>query len=687
MLARTRRVPTAAMATALGVVTATGVAAATVPSASATVTASTATATAFPPPGPDNEPRISTLPNGDSLVVTGSGPGATVMVLSPDGRSVPFTRFNADPGHVYVIPASAERPGQAFDPSRYLIPALSSGATHATPEYYPLHGVQINAIGLDGNLAVDGSVTSYLVNVDDVSRFAAPIPVANGVGRAAVPAGHYAAFTDFRTVDPTTGVATDRVVVQLDFTVADNGVSTLTADERTATSQLKLDTPKPTVNDYDLDTFGRTDVKGVTSGLAAFNTGTTYVSPTSAPPQLGAFTYQVLGIGAGSPAGTADPYRYDLMYPESDHIDADQTYPVDTSKLTTQHNTFDTDAGNTTHQGQLMMGSNNPDIGGVAATHSLTVPGKLTTYIGSPAGHAFWMRAVVPDSRLSATGLHNILMFNRDGDPYAGPVELWRTWDHGPLTAQVGQYQRATWCRACADGGTVDLALDPVVDSNPDTVATWFGPGPMTSHLTVYRDGAQVFSQDGPFSVQLSNQAQQPGSYRMVYDLDLSHFPSTQSTMTHTDITVPYTPTPDASWTLPSGNSCYASYAQPGGATPCSILPVLNLNYRLATDGTDTSHGRMQNLDLTVGHQTYGDAGSHAAATGATVSVSFDGGVTWTPACVTAAGDNHYIAKWANSGAAGSAPWLKVTATDALGGSITQTVANAYTIGQGGSNQ
>ena len=29
----------------------------------------------------------------------------------------------------------------------------------------------------------------------------------------------------------------------------------------------------------------------------------------------------------------------------------------------------------------------------------------------------------------------------------------------------------------------------------------------------------------------------------------------------------------------------------------------------------------------------------------------------------------------------GSTPWLKVTASDALGGSIAQTTANAYTIG------
>jgi hypothetical protein len=62
------------------------------------------------------------------------------------------------------------------------------------------------------------------------------------------------------------------------------------------------------------------------------------------------------------------------------------------------------------------------------------------------------------------------------------------------------------------------------------------------------------------------------------------------------------------------------------------------------------------------------------------VSVSYDKGATWTAASVIPAGQGHYAALWKN-GAKGSTPWLKVTPTDALGGWITQTVANAYTIG------
>jgi hypothetical protein len=147
--------------------------------------------------------------------------------------------------------------------------------------------------------------------------------------------------------------------------------------------------------------------------------------------------------------------------------------------------------------------------------------------------------------------------------------------------------------------------------------------------------------------------------------------------VSHTDVTVPYTPKADPKQTLPAGDYCSA---QGTSSSACSILPVINLNYQLATDDTNTSHGPAAALLLTVGHQSYNGVGSDAKATGATVSVSYDKGATWTPAAMVPAGQNRYAALWKN-GAKGSTPWLKVTATDALGGSITQTIANAYTVG------
>jgi hypothetical protein len=107
---------------------------------------------------------------------------------------------------------------------------------------------------------------------------------------------------------------------------------------------------------------------------------------------------------------------------------------------------------------------------------------------------------------------------------------------------------------------------------------------------------------------------------------------------------------------------------------------VLTLNYQLASDLTNTSNAPVQHMRLTVGHLTYDGHGSHAPITSATVAVSFDGGTTWQPALV-AGHDGHYTVTWKNpASAAGTSPDLRVTATDAAGGSITQAITAAYTI-------
>ncbi|MEY9858248.1 hypothetical protein ABH935_003861 [Catenulispora sp. GAS73] len=662
MLARTRRVPTLAAALALGLATAAGAAAATAPPATATGPTS---------PNLDQAAQSTLLPNGDRVLVSGSGPSAAVVVESPDGRTVPAVRYAPDGHHAYVIPNSVLAHPAQLVPAQYQIPALSTASAPAATPHYPLSILQVNALGLDGKGA---DAVTFLTNVDDVTKWSIPLPVAGGIERVAVPTGHYSATTIFSTYDPTTDTGTDYVVEQVDLTVTAGGVTTLNADERTATSQITATTPKPTVADFAELEYFRHDANGLLGGVSAINSGPTFVNPTGTA-QVGTFTYDLVGWGGESPAGAAEPYRYDVMFPGSDRVEANQNYTVDASKLTTTHNTIDTDAGESRRQGEYMIGPVSQSLGGFELGHLVSVPSHLTTYAGAPVGDEQWMANVIPALPVPSNNFPAMLQFGQTAPIYQGKTDVWRTWAHGPLTAQVGQYKDPTGCRSCADGGTVDLSLNPVVDSNPDTSVLMFGPA--TGQFTVYRDGNQVFSQSNTSGTELTGQAQTPGKYRMVFDLDLSQFPITQSTTTHTDITVPYTPTPDPKWTLPSSDFCQA---QGKGTTACSVLPVINLNYQLATDDTNTSHGPVTALLLTVGHQSYNGAGSNAAATGATVSVSSDKGATWTPASVIPAGPNHFVALWKN-GAKGGTPWLKVTATDALGGSITQTVANAYTIG------
>lgn len=207
MLARNRRVPTLAAAMALGVVIAAGTAAAG---------ATPAVAGAAAPFTLTAAPQISTLPNGDRVVVTGSGPSAATVVLGPDGRSVPATRFAPDPHHAYVIPDSVVSSPAQFVASQYQIPALTTGTAPTAVPHYAMGILQVNGVGLDGAPAQG---LTYLADVDDVNRWNAPLQLINGVARVAVPAGHYNVITQFGSYDSATGFVKTYQVTQLGVTV------------------------------------------------------------------------------------------------------------------------------------------------------------------------------------------------------------------------------------------------------------------------------------------------------------------------------------------------------------------------------------------------------------------------------------------------------------------------------------
>lgn len=172
----------------------------------------------------------------------------------------------------------------------------------------------------------------------------------------------------------------------------------------------------------------------------------------------------------------------------------------------------------------------------------------------------------------------------------------------------------------------------------------------------------------------------QVNTHRLVTDTGPASFgPAySQSTPTHTDLTFQFADknSAPADMTAPSGYECNLFFV----TGTCEVLPVLTLNYQLAENELGASSARVQRMNLDVGHETFDGIGSHATITSASVQVSFDGGTTWQPA-VLGGHDGHYVAHWRNPASArGTSPNLKVTATDAIGGSITQEIDNAYTI-------
>lgn len=106
----------------------------------------------------------------------------------------------------------------------------------------------------------------------------------------------------------------------------------------------------------------------------------------------------------------------------------------------------------------------------------------------------------------------------------------------------------------------------------------------------------------------------------------------------------------------------------------CAVQPMMTLNYVVHGLRPDesTAPGR-QVIGLSVGHI---EPGPGVRVTHASMQVSFDGGHTWQPAAVTPAGPGQFTVSF--TAPAGAKVTLRTSATDAAGGSITETIKDGY---------
>lgn len=543
--------------------------------------------------------------------------------------------------------------------------SLAGAATApvATP-HYPLHILQINANDLAGKPVAGADV--LLINADNVRTADIIAPINNGVDKVAVPAGNYTAIVLFDDFDASGAFVATRTVVQ-DLSVPDTGPATATVNESAATAQVGFTVPKPVNAQYELTTFLRQDAAGNGASFAEIDFGApppTYVSPTPAP-AVGKLDYLVQWGGSAPTAG--QNYRYDVAFGSADGIPAQEQDTVRQDQVATVTDRFSADPATKGAQGSLLVGASDPLLARYGASsigYGTPMPGDTTDYLASTVG-GLWQQ--------QSFGSNNVVLVG-DTHTYQARHDYTVDWAHGPLAAEFGQHTGFQECLACATGSTLSLIYSPVGDSDPTHAGLLFTQ-PTSSHFTLYRNGTSVFDQDGYDGTVLDNVPAGPATYRGVFDLNMTGVPGfSQSTVTHTDLTLRYDPNATTGSTLPAPSQCEGQTA----STPCVILPALTLNYRLDTDENNTSTSPVQALNLTVGHLSYDGAGSHAPITSASVRVSFDNGSTWQRVPVIGFA-GHYVALWRNT--AGTSPSIEVTATDAVGGSITQTVTNAYTVG------
>ncbi|MDX6354840.1 MAG: hypothetical protein QOF98_1743, partial [Streptomyces sp.] len=479
--------------------------------------------------------------------------------------------------------------------------------------------------------------------------------------------GLYGLFYDYNAQGQLTAL---RQFSLSDFNVATTGTTTVSLDEATASSQFTVATPRPATQDVVQMDYFRRDATGATASSLVSLWGTLPLYTNAQPAAKIGEVHDVIQWGA-SATTASDGYRYDVAY-GSNGVPANQAHTETAGSVATVQEHFAIDpAANNSYHGSLLSGfvDSYNDAGGdslISPWNGQAWPADVTEYLGTGDGGAWAQMASSPGS----------VWQYADTLTFAAGRSYSVDWNHGPLKPELAQHVGYQFCFACAAGSNLTMILDPAVDS-VSTHVGFYSFITVPEHFTLYADGQQIFDSTYQDGVELQGTPTTATTYRTVYDTDLSaNTKFSQSTKTHTDLSFRYTPQTGGGSALPDEDYCFGESA----ATPCQILPALTLGYQLTSDNNNTSDQLIQTMRLNVGHVSYDGAGSHSRITSAKVSVSYDGGTTWKPTVAVGLNGTYQVA-WLNpTSAQGTSPALKVTATDAAGGSITQTITNAYTI-------
>ncbi|HEX3811734.1 MAG TPA: carboxypeptidase-like regulatory domain-containing protein [Mycobacteriales bacterium] len=540
-----------------------------------------------------------------------------------------------------------------------------SGADSPPPTVHPdydMWTVKLRVLDASGKPAPDASVV--LMNTDDGPRYNDSPPIFDGSGRASVPAGNYSALAEIYDADASGEPTAVRQVSIADIAVTKN--TTVTLDSRKA-RKVSVSTPRPAdTQDVTLD-WERIPADGqggidsqalVGAGIATYDAPTDYAT-------VGQLHYAAV-MSLTSPASSPAPYTYDVAFPSDGAVPTTESYRVTTATLTTLHARYFTDTpGLTATTGRSALLGNG--LVGLSFSKTFTLPLSRTEYVtGDPA--VAWQDSVSPDP--GATPTADVPRIY----PAGGSRNV--DWFHGPLVPGFGSDSGASQafaCPACRNGTKLDLTLAPTVDSTPghtEVPFLWGGVHTIAATHLVLSQGKTVLADS---TSGLNVAATAPSAAAAPYTLSVDETRQTdwvrQSTASHTEWT--FTSAAPTTTALPPAWTCLTD-------SPCSVLPLLTVNYQLQNDIDGTAPAGPDRLDLTLGHLPGAAA---APITAAKVSVSFDDGATWTPTIFASQGAGHYRARWTNpASVSGGDVAFQVTGRDAAGATVTQVVHHALTI-------
>jgi hypothetical protein len=557
--------------------------------------------------------------------------------------------------------------------------ALAGASTvHAVRPRFRLHTLTMAATGLSGHPDTGDAV--FVLNEDNPARFADPEESFNvfyhGTAKFSVPAGNYWAIGDFLSFNGTT--AAERLVVLPQFTVRRS--KTVHFSERAASSQIGFTTARPATLQQSGFTLMRSAGNGTTFTFGFFDSGLSqWVSPTTRKPSIGTLRSFTSGQLTSSRSGANAAYAYNLNYagplgiiPARQHFDAT---PASLAAVTEGYVQDVPSAG-----GWGAFGGYKAELGLLfAQILPFKLPRTQTQYFTANPSLA-WSAFYFEFSSFSRFGGGQSDAFR----VFSGGQQLTEEWNGYPLHPQpdvqlLGGVMGAAlpqFVSASRSGNTLNLAMVPFSDNYPGHLGNAVfsfvnGKALESGSYAIYQNGVRIARgnlANGIKPVQLSTH---PSVIKFVLAESRlgAAFPlSTAATTVWT-----WRSAPQPGVTVPPNWFC--GFSSRGLLLRhCAVQPMMTLDYHvrgLPRDGR-TEAGR-QLIELDVGHI---QLATSARITDATAQVSYNDGQTFQPARVTSLGGGRFRIRFIAP--AGVDVTLRVSAADAAGGSITETILRAY---------
>jgi len=558
-------------------------------------------------------------------------------------------------------------------------PGLPSPARQASARA----GFRLRALtvtGTDRRGRPDNGDMVVVMNAANWQRFGDPIESTGffyqGVAKFAVPAGPYWAIGDF--VNFSARSFAERLVVLPQFTVSKKHRRAHLA-ETAASSRLTIATALPTSPLMDGVTLVRGGLHGTQNSWGFFDSGgSLWISPTTARPSVGTLqTYTTAQLA--SPAHAAAPYFYNLDFPGPAGVIPPQNFAAPQGSLATVAEVYYQDRPSTggllTSGGTLAQWNS----GTFTLVPSVPLPEIVTQYL-TAGPSMIWQDSYVENIN-SFAGWYTDSFRTL---PAGG--RLTQQWNKYPLHPQpdvqlmhgAAASDFPAYPSAFRSGNTLWLSPNPFSDNQPGhTGSAYYGfRTKLAGSYAIDQNGRQIVHGNpfGNAGIKPARLSASPSRIRFTLATARVGGP------------VRLSPASDTVWT-------WRTRRQPGAHVPpswycgisfsgqqfryqhrCAVQPMMTLAYQVSGMPLDglTSPGR-QEIGLSVGHVQLGGS---AAITGASARVSYNSGRTWKAATVTAAGGGSFRIGF--TAPPGALVTLRVHAADSAGGSITETILNAY---------